>query len=925
MTSWVIQIDGWDPVANAAVTLRAASEDDDRICHLNGQLWWPAIARLPVLSYDFFGGNYDAGRIETPSGAFVLSVDPFPNLPRYTLGGARFRLWGGNPGDAWGSWVLRFDGVVVAQPSISDGLARIDFKVDDRWADAPLLTTYAGSGGSEGLAEHLGQPKPLAFGAPRFAGGTMINVADNIVQLHAAGAIEEVEVAFEALGRFSAPVADYANYGALLAASVPAGDWATALSAGLVKFGAPPTGRLSFHLKGDNTDGHSQKPGEIISRIATLSGGTGKIATSTLTALDTARPWNVSLALTEQVTARELIQRVAASVNAVAGISWTGKLWVQPIGIGTPTITLAADGTALPPVGRVEQVGIAAPFWRLAIEAENTWQVHAASEVALVDGPVGSTTATVYLFKRAASAPALPSASITYDFTDGSATGITNGWSQTTPAADGNPLWVTTAFAIDTATTATISAGDWAPVAIQAQDGAPGDDGLNTATVFLYQRAASTPSVPSTTATYTFASGVLTGHNNGWVQAVPAHNGNPLYVTTAAAIGSGSTDAISSGEWGTVRVLAENGAAGSNGLNNATVNLYRRAATTPALPTTTATYTFATGALTGHNNSWTQAVPAADGNPLWVTAATASAASSTDTIAAGEWASAVIMAQDGAGGAAGINAATVFLYQRAASAPSAPSTTATYTFSSGALTGHNNGWGQTVPANDGNPLYVTTATALGTGSTDTISSGEWSAVRVLAEDGADGATGVSTRIVFQRSATIPATPSASSGTPAGWYDTTTAVPAGSGPIWGSTGERASGGTNYTWGTPVRVEAIAATGTGQFVNLSFSVSSTISFSLAPGESKVISGAAALDSPTGSGFAHVQIEHRVAGAGWSASNGVAENYTSTEPVYCEHSVTVTNSGSTVQSYETRGTIVRTNTSSGPQTASTSLLRI
>ena len=91
---------------------------------------------------------------------------------------------------------------------------------------------------------------------------------------------------------------------------------------------------------------------------------------------------------------------------------------------------------------------------------------------------------------------------------------------------------------------------------------------------------------------------------------------------------------------------AKSGAAGSDGgdgLNVARVLLYKRAASSPTLPSTTATFTFSTGVLTGHNNGWTQDVPATDGNPLWVTAATASASGTTDTIAAAEWARASLL------------------------------------------------------------------------------------------------------------------------------------------------------------------------------------------------------------------------------------------------------------------------------------------
>lgn len=193
------------------------------------------------------------------------------------------------------------------------------------------------------------------------------------------------------------------------------------------------------------------------------------------------------------------------------------------------------------------------------------------------------------------------------------------------------------------------------------------------------------------------------------------------------------------------------------------------------------------------------------------------------------------------------------------------------------------------------------------------------------EPGEPGATGVSTRTVFQRSATAPATPAASSTTPSGWYDTTTAVPAGSNPMWSTTGERPSGGTDYAWGAPIQVQAIVSVSTGQFVNLTFTVSSTMSFSLAAGESRLVEGSMDLRSPTGPGTAYVQIEYRTAGGTWTASNGTVGNYDSGEPLYDEHSITVTNSGSTAQAYEVRGTIIRSNTNSGTQNASTSVLRI
>lgn len=267
--------------------------------------------------------------------------------------------------------------------------------------------------------------------------------------------------------------------------------------------------------------------------------------------------------------------------------------------------------------------------------------------------------------------------------------------------------------------------------------------GVSSAQVLLFKRAPTTPAGPTTTTTYTFGTGVLSGADNGWTQSLPSSDGNPLWVILATAMGAGASDTIAAGEWSSAHLMAVDGAPGTpggGGANNAQVVLYKRSAPTPtpARPSVTTTYTFASSSLAGADGGWTQAIPAANGNPLWVTAAAASNTAATDDIAPSEWATPVVMTQDG------INAATIFLYKRAATtpAPAVPSVDSTYTFASGLLTGQNNGWNQTVPANDGNPLWVTTATALSGGAaTDTITPAEWATPRIMAQDGAPGAPG----------------------------------------------------------------------------------------------------------------------------------------------------------------------------------------
>lgn len=389
MPAYLVQIDGYDPVAPAAVTLRASSVNDDRVCHLDGAngIWWPAVAQLPELRYDLIDGGF-SGRITTPDSQLALSVEPWPNLPRYNLADARIRIWEGNAGDAWGAFVPRFDGRTRAQPNVAEGRASISIGVDDKWLDKPLLSLYLGTGGVEGDAALKGQSKPLALGAPRFVPGLLVDTNNLIFQMSAYGLIEDVEVAFERILRFQASAGDHASHAALAAASIPAGAWATCKAEGKVRHGAPPVqgGRFTYHVKGDKAgpDGWVRLPGAMIKRIALIGGGAGRFSEASVDALDIARPWNVSFFSNAQITIREAIQRIAASVNAVAGVSWLSQLFVAPIPslAGSAAVTLDATGASLPPTDSVDQIPIDPPFWRMAIETEKTWDVHEYNDIA---------------------------------------------------------------------------------------------------------------------------------------------------------------------------------------------------------------------------------------------------------------------------------------------------------------------------------------------------------------------------------------------------------------------------------------------------------------------------------------------------------------------------------------------------------------
>lgn len=210
-------------------------------------------------------------------------------------------------------------------------------------------------------------------------------------------------------------------------------------------------------------------------------------------------------------------------------------------------------------------------------------------------------------------------------------------------------------------------------ISMYSAPGEEGAPGLSAAAVFLYQRAVSASSItkPTGTLTYTFATGALTGQLGSWKQSIPASNGNPCFVIQATAIGTSSTDIIEPSEWSEIIKLVEDGAPGqngtdgkdgtdgTNGVNTAIVYLYKRDAAVATIDwTTTLTYNFTTKKLVTVPTGWSSTIPSGT-DPLYVTAATAASVENTDTITPDEWATPVILAQNGQDGTDGTDGVSI--------------------------------------------------------------------------------------------------------------------------------------------------------------------------------------------------------------------------------------------------------------------------
>lgn len=286
------------------------------------------------------------------------------------------------------------------------------------------------------------------------------------------------------------------------------------------------------------------------------------------------------------------------------------------------------------------------------------------------------------------------STSVKYQVGDSGTTKPTGTWQANVPTVvQGKYLWTQTIVNYsDGNSTESYS------VAYRGIDGNNGVNGMNAATIYLYQRATSTPNKPSNTLTYTFSTTKITGTlNNGWSTAIPTGT-DAVYVTVASVSSKNDTATIATSAWSAPVVLAQNGKTGSDGkagLNVATIYLYQRNTSKPSKPSASVTYTFSTGVASGLNNGWSQKIP--DGtNPLYVTLATASSNTATDTILSSEWSDVVVMAQNGEDGQDGTSITIT-------------SKSVTYQASSSGTTTPTGTWSTSVPTvNNGQYLWTKT-------------------------------------------------------------------------------------------------------------------------------------------------------------------------------------------------------------------------
>lgn len=354
---------------------------------MGGQIWEPALVTSPVLSLTMWNGDFNDAVSVGNAGLVINTVTlkkSFPFIDDCAWIGAQVEIYAERPGTAW-PWRVRFAGKVSGFSRKGDSMT-LGCEIDTEPFEADVLTaTYAGTGGAEGLADLKGRVKPLAIGRPKNVEPVLINAVDNVYQFSGYGPVEAVSALYERGASFGTAIGNYASYTALVAATVPAGRWATCLAEGMVRLGAPAAGLITADVRGHVVGSASPRlTGAVIQALAELAGvEADRINTIALDALDIARAFPTSLYLTDQTSVLDIARSMALCCNYQSGIGLDGRFTTFRISFDQDEgDTIDAQGRSWPQVREAEELDVSPPFWRTVIGANQCWRVHTLDEVA---------------------------------------------------------------------------------------------------------------------------------------------------------------------------------------------------------------------------------------------------------------------------------------------------------------------------------------------------------------------------------------------------------------------------------------------------------------------------------------------------------------------------------------------------------------
>lgn len=272
-------------------------------------------------------------------------------VPAYGVAGRGVRVKIGNKtfDQARGIWLdpsistftTIFSGVALDWVATADA---VNVRIRDNLAflENPLQTSfYGGTGGADGNDQIAGQPIPKLRGKVKNITPTFVDTVNLIYQISDA---KLNGVTCYDGGAVLTAGADYANYAALVAATVASGTYATCMASGLIRLGTSPAFALTVDSSGYFPSGTlTFTPAYIVENILTGDAGYGgAVDTSAFSAMSAAYPYDSGLYTGATVySGIGYMTPFLASIGASIGTLINGEVEIFQIAPPTGTAVFA--------------------------------------------------------------------------------------------------------------------------------------------------------------------------------------------------------------------------------------------------------------------------------------------------------------------------------------------------------------------------------------------------------------------------------------------------------------------------------------------------------------------------------------------------------------------------------------------------------
>lgn len=359
------------------VTLRMALNTSDPAgVQLNGYSWQPIIIERSARTISLSNEGL-LSEIQSDYGTLSFSLHPdFNNeiWSSYEWSGALGRIFVGNLGDPFSSYVQTFEGSVSSMER-EGAKATVTLLGPEATLDKPLLTAaYTGTGNAEGPTALKGTLKPRAFGNCQCVDPVLIDPAKWIYQVHGYGPVASI-TAYEFAQALdpAKKKPDCANFAALAALTLLPGEWGTCLAEGLFRLGGTPAKKVSADL----TFNGSQNISTIVPALLAVAGVPGaKIGSfSAFSSVG----WNHYQ--TTQITVGEVARSAMRQAGGYLIADGTG-VWRCGSYFAPKSPTTIADGGSTPVnIRNVKELMAPPPVWKVSVGHNRCWNVHNASDV----------------------------------------------------------------------------------------------------------------------------------------------------------------------------------------------------------------------------------------------------------------------------------------------------------------------------------------------------------------------------------------------------------------------------------------------------------------------------------------------------------------------------------------------------------------